>query len=249
MLRVFALLGALMAAAFAQQVRVLSYNIHHGEGVDGRFDLERIAAVIRSADPDLAAIQEVDVRTVRSSGVDQADALARLTGMQVAFGHTIMHQGGLYGNAVLSKWPMDGFTTHALPGSEGRERRGAIEVRMSRPIPFTFLATHLDIAEKDRVMAANALRSLIRNEQPMILAGDLNAVEGSEPMKILLQDWMVARLDAPLPTIPVEKPARQIDYVLYRPAARWRVIEARVLDERVASDHRPILVVLELMRN
>jgi endonuclease/exonuclease/phosphatase family metal-dependent hydrolase len=51
--------------------------------------------------------------------------------------------------------------------------------------------------------------------------------------------------DQPLPTIPVEKPARQIDYVLVRPANRWKVVETRVLDETVASDHRALLVVLE----
>ena len=52
-------------------VRVLTYNIHHGEGMDGKIDLERIAAVIKRLEPDVVALQEVDVKTTRSQGVDQ----------------------------------------------------------------------------------------------------------------------------------------------------------------------------------
>ena len=70
-------------------LRILSYNIHHGQGTDGIFDLERLARVISSVEPDLVALQEVDRATTRSGGVDQAAELARLTGMEAAFGKTI----------------------------------------------------------------------------------------------------------------------------------------------------------------
>src|SRR5690606_2840765 len=69
-----------------QKITVLTYNIHHGEGMDGKLDLERIANVIRSVNPDLVALQEVDRKTQRSAGVDQAEELARLTGMRHVFG-------------------------------------------------------------------------------------------------------------------------------------------------------------------
>jgi endonuclease/exonuclease/phosphatase family metal-dependent hydrolase len=237
-----------LSAAAQTRVRVLTYNIHHAEGTDARFDLERIAKVIKSVEPDVVAVQEVDVRTRRASGVDQALELGRLTGMHAVFGRGIEHEGGWYGNALLSKWPVDGFTNHALPGTPNRERRAVIEARINAPLPFTMWATHLDIAESDRVMAAKAIAAMVK-ERPtdrlMVLAGDLNAVEGSEPMKLLFSDWRSAKLDQPLLTIPVAKPARQIDYVLYRPADRWRVVEVRVLEESVASDHRPLFAVLE----
>lgn len=75
-------------------LRVLSYNIHHGEGVDGKFDLERIAKVIQSVNPDLVALQEVDRNTTRASDVDQAQELAELTGMHMAYGKALDYQGG-----------------------------------------------------------------------------------------------------------------------------------------------------------
>src|SRR5688572_12746619 len=79
------------------RLRVLTYNIHHAEGTDGKLDLARIARVIHEQQPDLVALQEVDVKTRRTGGVDQAAELAKLTGMHVAFGKGIDFQGGEYG--------------------------------------------------------------------------------------------------------------------------------------------------------
>ena len=64
------------------RLRVLTYNIHHGEGTDGKFDYERLARVINGLKPDVAALQEVDRNTRRANGVDQAALLAKLTGMR-----------------------------------------------------------------------------------------------------------------------------------------------------------------------
>jgi endonuclease/exonuclease/phosphatase family metal-dependent hydrolase len=220
---------------------VLSYNIHHGEGVDGKIDLERIAAVIRSAKPDVAALQEVDRKTGRSGGVDQAGELARLTGLKMIFGRTIDYDGGLYGNAVLTRLAVKRSENHSLPGSEPR---ALIEADLGE---FTFFATHLDATrdEARRVEgAAQINRRVAGGKSPALLAGDLNAVPGSAPMKTLAALWSIAGEGSP--TIPSRKPVRQLDYILFRPADRWKVIQVRVLDEPVASDHRPILAVLEL---
>ena len=83
------LLGAAAVTAEPIRVRVLSYNIHHAEGVDRDLDLDRISRVIRSVDPDLVALQEVDRKVTRTRGVDQPAELARLTGMKVVFGSNI----------------------------------------------------------------------------------------------------------------------------------------------------------------
>ena len=99
-----------------KMIRVLSYNIHHGEGLDGKLDLERIARVIKSASPDLVSLQEVDNRTTRSKGVDQAKELARLTGMKYAYGPSMDFDGGKYGNAILTKFILAESTTIPLPG-------------------------------------------------------------------------------------------------------------------------------------
>src|SRR5690606_14987157 len=88
------------------RVRVMAYNIHHCLGIDGELDVERIAGVINAANPDLVTLQEVDNRTERSDRVDQAAELGRLTGMHARFGRAIDHQGGEYGQAILSRWPI-----------------------------------------------------------------------------------------------------------------------------------------------
>jgi endonuclease/exonuclease/phosphatase family metal-dependent hydrolase len=232
-------------------IRVLTYNIHHGEGVDGKLDLQRIAGVIRSVDPDLVALQEVDQRVERTNGIDQPAELARLTGMHVAFGGNIKLQGGDYGNAVLSRWAIEATTNHLLPCLDGGEQRGVLEVKVALPgvrSPLHFLATHLDHRPdgKERLSSAKKINSLGAREaeSPAILAGDLNDVLDSAALVELRKSWHTTN-DKPLPTIPVSRPLRQIDFVLVRPAARWRVVETRVLEEAVASDHRAVLAVIE----
>src|ERR1700730_14354602 len=87
-------------------LRVLTYNIHHGEGTDGRFDLSRLAGVIKSVQPDVVALQEVDRGTARAAGVDELTELERLTDMHAEFGKAMDYAGGGYGVAVLSRWPL-----------------------------------------------------------------------------------------------------------------------------------------------
>ncbi len=250
-MRTLGLIGLLMTglSLHAETVRVLSYNIHHGEGMDGKIDLARIARVIKDADPDVVAIQEVDVRTARSGGVDQAAELARLTGMHVVFGRALFHQGGLYGNAVLSKKPATGFVNHKLPVSEKREPRAVLDAGFEQP-EFRLFATHLDITRPDRLSALPVIERAAQSYPegtPLLLAGDLNDTPDSPVLEGLRKTWTVVTQGAPLLTIPVGKPARQIDFILFRPAKRWKVLEVRVLDEAVASDHRAILGVLELV--
>lgn len=241
-----ALLTALCAQS--QTLRVLSYNLHHGEGVDGKLDLERIAKVITAANPDVVALQEMDSKTVRTKGVDQPAELARLTGMRAFFGAAIPLEGGHYGNAVLSRVPAVFTRNVPLPG---KEPRALMEVTLDvGGTKVAFFATHLDASrdETERIAAANRILKIAKPKAPAILAGDLNAVPDSEPLRILSKQWHRAGAPEIYPTIPVASPRRQIDYVLLRPAKRFRVVEVRVLDEAVASDHRAILTVLELVK-
>lgn len=234
------------------RLRVLSYNIHHAEGVDGRLDVERIAGVIRSVSPDLVALQEVEQNTRRTKMVDQTAELGRLTNMKSLFAKNIDFQGGGYGNAVLSRFPIKASRNLTLPNHDQGEQRGAVFVDLEiegRDELLTFICTHLDHRpnESERLASADAIRQEINSmeSRPMILAGDLNATPESAVLISFRKDWMISN-DDPLPTIPVDKPKRQIDYVLVRPAQRWKVIETRVLDEAIASDHRAIFSVLEL---
>lgn len=237
------------------RLRLLTYNIHHGEGVDGKLDLPRIARVITAQKPDLVALQEVDVKTRRTGNVDQPAELARLTGMHAAFGKGIDYQGGEYGNAALSRFPVRATKVHPLPSGEGEERRCALVVTVKpwegRP-EVTFVATHLNYRnETERVREVEAIQRLlppVADERPLILAGDLNARPDTPPIRLFAGHWKDAAAGAPAEasfTFPAEKPVRRIDYVMLRPAHAWRVVETSVVDEAVASDHRPVLAVVE----
>jgi len=239
-------------AAEPLRLRVMSYNIHHGEGVDGKVDLPRLAGVIRAESPDLVALQEVDQKTERTGKVDQPAELGRLAGMNVIFGWNIPYQGGRYGNAILSKHPARLKRNHPLKSFYVGEQRGVMEVEVDVPglnQPLLFFATHLDYRGGSQERPASALRIneivLENPDRPAILMGDLNDRIGSETLGIFAKAWTRSD-EKELMTFPVDKPVRQIDFILVRPKDRWRAVETRVLEEAVASDHRAIFAVLEL---
>jgi endonuclease/exonuclease/phosphatase family metal-dependent hydrolase len=231
----FVLITAVLAGSLAAEepapkrpLRVLTYNIHHGEGTDGKLDLERIAKVVADAKPDLVAVQEVDRKARRTGGVDQAAELAKLTKMHGKFGRAIDLQGGEYGQAVLSKHSIREFAVHELPNEADREQRIAVaaEIRLGDNGPTVlFVSTHLDHQKDDlRQKQATKLDELFgKAKGPVILAGDLNATPDSKPLAILAKNWKSAETGEPLLTIPVGKPTRQIDFVLHRPADKLKV--------------------------
>jgi endonuclease/exonuclease/phosphatase family metal-dependent hydrolase len=239
-------------AADGPRVRALTYNIHHGAGMDGKIDLERIAAVIKRLEPDVVALQEVDDKTTRSQGVDQAAELGRLTGMHVAFGKAMDYAEGQYGEAILSRWPWEDVQVHALPCKDGCEPRCVVAARTGPPgdtLRFVFAGTHLEHANASlRLCQAGKLGPELAGagRLPVILAGDLNAEPGSPPMTVLRRHWTDATDGQWQPTFPADKPRVTLDYVLFQPTDRWRVVDMCVVDEAVASEHRPVLVVLEL---
>ena len=226
-------------------LRIVTYNIHHGQGTDGVFDLPRIAGLIAGAQPDLVALQEVDENTDRSSGVNQLDVLAQLTGMHAAFGKTLDYGGGAYGVAVLSRWPLLNTSNEPLPNSPDREPRTTLTVRVragdAGPV-LQFVCTHFDQGRdpQDRQAQAEAVNERESHVTvPAILAGDMNARPDTDVMSTLEQQWTDA---AP------RQPSRYFnssDYVLFRPSGVWRVVDAKVIDDRVASDHRPVFAALE----
>jgi endonuclease/exonuclease/phosphatase family metal-dependent hydrolase len=237
-------------------VRVLTYNIHHGEGPDGRIDLARLAAVIAGAAPDLVALQEVDEGTARAGGVHQAAELGRLTRMHHAFGQTMEFQGGGYGVAILSRWRMLSIENHPLPRTPDREPRTALTVSVSPSRDLSrlaFTSTHFDagrdVAGKN--VQAAAINEMIggADESIRIMAGDLNSRDDSDVVRTLRQPLLDGS--------PTDNPGMsqwgwpwmRVDHVLARPLSRWRVLESRRVTtpmSTTASDHLPVLVVLEI---
>lgn len=233
-------------------VRVLTFNILHGETMKGDFDLDLIAETISAVSPDLVALQEVDNKTGRTKGMDLATELGYRTRMSSIFGRAMPYDGGEYGEAVLSRFSFLQTRNVGLTGSPGKEPRAALEVTTVLPSGDTiaFIGTHLDHTRDpaDRITQVNEINQIFStNNHPTILAGDLNATPESEPMAILGEHWTASYGDEPAPTIPCTNPRSKIDYVMYAPAHQWRVLESRVINAPVASDHCPYLVVLELL--
>ena len=235
------------------RLRILSYNIHHAEGVDGKLDVPRIAQVILSVDPDLVALQEVDKNTIRTGKVNQDIELSRLTKMNCVFGSNITFQGGQYGNAILSKFPIIKNKNFLLPNVDSGEQRGLLQsrIQISNKENVLFFSTHLDHRRSDteRLASAKAINQIISldNKSPAILAGDFNDVPDSPTLKELGKVWLRTNKKI-LRTIPASKPSRQIDYIFVQPKERWKIIESQVLDEDTASDHRAIFSIIELIK-
>ena len=160
--------------------------------------------------------------------------------------------GGEYGVAVLSRWPLLHTHNDPLPNLAEHEPRTAltVEVAVGDGGPrIEFTCTHLDQARdpENRLAQARYLNErLVReDDQATILAGDMNARPDTPVMDVLEARWTNPPAADPSPIAPSGRPRLRVDYVLIRPAARWRVVESSIVDEAVASDHRPLLVVLE----
>ncbi|MDF1800009.1 MAG: endonuclease/exonuclease/phosphatase family protein [Planctomycetota bacterium] len=229
---------------------LLTYNIHHGEGDDGVFDLERQARVILDSGADLVVLQEVDVGTGRAGGVDQATELGRLTGMHATFAEAMPYDGGSYGEALLSRWPLVAAETWPLPATAGREPRAAVVAVVEPPglgWAVRVIGTHLDHLEDEelRVAQVEALLGYLAPSRPhsglpTVLMGDMNARPGSGPIELLQEaGWTAADPDLG-PTYPAIDPVRKIDWILLGPRSPGSLSGAEVLFAPVASDHAPL---------
>lgn len=269
--RALCLLGAATLACATSRsatrdssVNVLVYNIHAGKDAAGVDNLERVAAIVRTTGADIVLLQEVDRGTTRSAGVDHAAELARLTGFQMAFGKSLDYQGGEYGIAILSRWPITEQSTLDLPVDPPQERAGgshepraALKVAISAPGgPITVLNTHLDASREDRwrrqeVARLLAIASGIRSrDTPLLLGGDLN----STPESVVQEDvrragftdaWTVCGDGAGL-TYPADSGIKRIDYLYL---SGLQSCEAATVIRSQASDHRPLLVRIRLRRS
>ena len=250
--RLFIWLGALVGsfgvlaedapkASSGKILKVMSYNIHHGEGTDRRLDLERIAAVIADSGADIVALQELDQSTRRTGGVAQTEVLAHHLGMHHQFAKALHFQGGAYGLAVLSRWPILRHRVHALPYRLGQEPRIALETWIApgegRP-ELHLVDVHLcHMSSETRQEQVQQVLQLIdhRGAAPTLLAGDFNARPESPPMEWL---WEYGWQDD-------LKPHRGIDYVLRAPGSKLKRRSAKILNAPTASDHLPVMVTYD----
>lgn len=236
-------------------IKVMSYNIRRGIPMNStEINLQGTADVINAIQPDLVALSEVD-RYTRRSGVtvDQAKELGRLTGMYHYFTRAIAHDGGEYGDAVLSRLPLLDSARYALPVAiPGSELRSVAMVTVEKEgMRIHFASTHLDhlAREENRLLQAGEIVNTVVPQitGPLIIAGDLNALPASGTISTLKQAFTPGCLSCAF-TFPSDKPERTIDYIMYRSSADFRVISYGPVTGKLASDHLPVVSVLQMTR-
>ena len=232
----------LVSAEETQPLRIMSYNIHHGEGLDGKVDYERIAGIIRKAAPHIVALQEVDHETVRTKHVDQAKRLAELLDYQVVFGKALNFQGGAYGLAVLSRGEIVSKRTFALPYRIGQEPRIILEAKIKLGIDWPVIRVynahlcHLS-AETRLEQVQRMIQIIPENKNSLtLIAGDFNTRPKNAPMELLWEKGWSDLLES----------HNGIDYLLASPGAKIKLKSSHIIDAPVASDHNPVFAELIL---
>ena len=255
--------AAVESGESADTVRVVVYNMHAGKDAAGVDNLQRIVDFVRDARADVVLLQEVDQGTRRSGGVDQPAVLAQRGGFHVAFGSALDYDGGKYGVATLSRWPITFDTLYRLPVDPPQERAGGSReprgmLRADIASPFGSLIvfnTHIDASRDDTwrrqeaavivstVTAARATRRLV------FLGGDMNSTPESAVQDMVrsagLRDAFAECGRGNGLTFPSDSAVKRIDYLYL--SAMARCARAEVVATR-ASDHRPLVVDVLLPR-
>jgi len=231
----------------------MTYNVHSCIGSDRCVAPERIVQVIQDAHADVVALQEVDVEQWRTRRVHQAAWIAEELGMHFEFVSARECGGGQYGNAVLSRYPLEPVRHACLPRFRDRELRAVQWVRVDALGGVNVLNTHFGLSLRERALQAGVLLGegwLGPNPRKTVLCGDFNARPGSRVHKSLCG----VLCDAPacstrpraLKTWPSRWPLMRLDHIFLSRDLRAKSCEVpRRGVERRASDHLPLVVDIE----
>lgn len=243
------------------RLRVVTYNVHRCIGGDGQLRPRRVAEVLGECQPDIVALQELDVGHSRTSFADQPKELASILGMDYIFYPAIRRADEHYGDAILSRHTMRLVRAAPLPTLAGwrfLERRGALWVTIeSHGRRIHVLNTHLGLLARERVAQVEAL---LGDDWlghpgcvgPRLLCGDLNAWPGTRAYhrvrRVLRDAQERPRHALPRCTYPARCPMLRIDHVFHSPDIVVRSVRVlRNQRTRVASDHLPLLVEVTLL--
>lgn len=244
-----------------RELTVLTYNIHHGAGADGRLDLARIAEVIQLSGAEVVGLQEVDRHwSARSDFVDQATWLARELNMHVVYAANLDRDPfepgqprRQYGTAILSRYPILESSNTLLPRPAGGEQRGLLEALINvNGVPVRVYNTHLqhNSAVERTAQVEAILEQIGAVDEPTVLLGDLNARPDwpeIQPLYEVLEDaWLLAGEGAGY-TYPASAPDRRIDYIFVSPDVTVDDASLIVTElTTLASDHLPLVAQLAL---
>jgi endonuclease/exonuclease/phosphatase family metal-dependent hydrolase len=221
-------------------LRLATFNIRHGRRVHGRVDIRRTARVAAGFGADVLALQEVDVRNVRSAFVDQAGRIAREMGATVVFAATMRRNFGWYGNALAVRGQIVDHAFVELP-RRSREPRGAIVASvLVRGVALTVAATHLSThRDEAREQLESVVHELSTRPVPRVLLGDLNL--RPEIVRPIVDAGGLELLEHE-PTFPNQRPRVAIDHAA---SSGIDVVGHDVRATR-SSDHRALLADVEV---
>ena len=242
-------------------LKVMTYNIHHGEGIDGKIDINRIAKLIRETGVDLVALQEVDQATERSLGIKILDSLSSITRMHFYFDKNIDFEGGEYGNGILSRLPILVKYNYHYNMITDREQRGLLQTVVDfLGNEILFMGTHLDAGgdDSERVSSVDQIKDEIKKypDMPIIICGDFNDTSMSRTylkMKENFSDVWEEKENGKGFTYPSDFPEKRIDYVFYsnmngnKKDIYLEPVRIKVLRSG-ASDHLPVIAEFRLIR-
>lgn len=225
-------------------IKVMTYNIHRGINKDKKLNLEGIVEVIESSEAEIIALQEVERFSIRTGFKDQIRYIAEKLSMHYAFGKSISILNGQYGNAVLSRYPIEEYELYELP-SEG-ERRTLLRTMLNvYGNKLVFYSTHLGLNQKERDKQVEKIITIIGDEEKFILAGDFNTkAEDLGAITGIYKDCASLEEKYSKATFEKEGLVERIDYIF---ASENFLIKSYYVLETDASDHYPVISIFELI--
>lgn len=249
-----------MKTATNRRLRVATYNVHGCVGMDGQRSEGRIAEVIASMSADIVGLQELDLGRPRSAHADQAALIATQLGWKYHF-HPAMRSGEeQYGNAIVSRFPIELKCAAAMPGRPPwfcREQRIAIWMQAETDLgPVHIINSHFGLGRMERRLQAKLLigptwLGSVPPDEPAILLGDFNSVRSSRAYRLIgehLRDVRtLVRPKGALRTFPTRFPSLAVDHIFVNPALSPIQLNVhRTSLARLASDHFPLVCELVL---
>lgn len=241
-------------------LRIMTYNVHGCRGIDSKVYPERIARVIARLNPDIVALQELDMHRDRSGGIDQPHLLANILRMKYHFFPSISVEEEHYGNALLSRFPMQvvrADTLTRLPQFSHLEPRGCLWVTcMVRGKKVHCLNTHLGLNYKERwchiqELLGESWLGGIDKAEPIIFVGDFNAIPSSKLIKEVCKSYNDVQVamhnHEPVATWFGHFPVGRIDHIFVSPGISIKSVHVpKTQLEKVASDHLPLITDISL---
>jgi endonuclease/exonuclease/phosphatase family metal-dependent hydrolase len=246
-----------------ERLRVATYNVHGCVGMDGQRSEGRIAEVIASMSADIVGLQELDLGRARSSHADQAALIATQLGWKYQF-HPAMRSGDeQYGNAIVSRFPIELKRAAEMPGTAPwycREQRGAIWMQAETDLgPVHIINSHFGLGRSERSLQAKLLigpdwLGSVPPDEPAILVGDFNSVRTSRAYRLIkahLRDVRtLVRPPRAFRTFPTRLPSLAVDYIFVNSALSATHLNVhRTPLARLASDHFPLVCELTLKQS